>query len=176
MSWSLFSSGVEPLSWAQTTLKQGGWPATAENEQSLIAWALLEGGGGQFNPLNTSQTEPGSSGFNSSAVQNYTSWDQGVQATVQTINEGYPGIQSDLAAGHGLTGASASGLSKWSGGGYTSVQETWARAASYMHGKTAPLPGGSLDASGGFSGGSCINGMIVMATWLFLIAWMLLHW
>jgi len=148
MTWSLFSqSGVTPKSWAESVLKAGGWPTSNSNVQSLIAWALNEGGGGQYNPLNTTQTESGSSNFNNlgggQGVQNYTSWSEGVTATVSTLNNGdYGSIVSDLKSGNGIGSNASSALSTWSGSGYSSIEATWSRAAQYMNGATAALPGG----------------------------------
>ena len=100
-----------PQTLADTLLRQPGVaaPITASNEYALKVWALAEGGGagcpGQApfqspwqnsggpagNPLNTTQTEPGSSNWNGVGVQIYqdgsgqTCWYWGVLATTQTI-------------------------------------------------------------------------------------------
>ncbi len=100
-----------PQTFADTLLRQPGVaaPITASNEYALKVWALAEGGGagcpGQApfqspwqnsggpagNPLNTTQTEPGSSNWNGVGVQIYqdgsgqTCWYWGVLATTQTI-------------------------------------------------------------------------------------------
>src|SRR5215469_7391453 len=147
MAWSLFDqTQASPLSWATSVLKQGGWPVTTANQQSLIAWALLEGGGGSYNPLNTTQG-PGSN-FNSVGVKNFASWDQGVTNTVATINNGYyPNIVADLRSGAGLSGNASGNLQTWSGPGYSGIQSTWARAGSYLGGQTAALPGGTGSSS-----------------------------
>jgi hypothetical protein len=105
------SDSCSPQSFADTFLTQSGVnaPITASNEYALEIWALAEGGGagctGQpadqppwqhsggpaGNPLNTTQTEPGSTNWNSVGVQIYrdgsgaTCWDWGVLATTQTI-------------------------------------------------------------------------------------------
>lgn len=77
-----------------------GAPLTAENYKLLAAWAQAEGGTAKFNPFNTTQPAPGATNFNSVGVKDYTSYQQGVQATVQTLNNGnYPGILSSLKAG-----------------------------------------------------------------------------
>src|SRR5262244_1348196 len=155
MAWSLFSqSQVSPKSWAEAVLAAGGWPKTDANIQSMIAWALNEGGGGQFNPLNTTLSEPGASSFNSVNVRNYTSWHQGVTATVATLQGSYYGdIRSALKSGKGLGSGYYSGLATWSGMGYSNVGGTWAQAGKYMSGQAVPLPGGG-GSSGGGGGGS----------------------
>ncbi len=81
-----------------------GAPLTAENYKLLAAWAQAEGGNATYNPFNTTQPAAGASNYNSDGVKNYTSYDQGVQATVQTLNNGYyPGILSSLKAGTSAT-------------------------------------------------------------------------
>jgi hypothetical protein len=128
------SSGAPtPLSWATSLLKAGGFPQTAANLQSLIAWALNEGGGGAANPLNTTQSAAGATTFNSVGVKNYPSWATGIGATIQTINNGrYPNIVADLKSGKGIGGNAGSDLLTWSGSGYSAIAGNWARAAAYL--------------------------------------------
>ncbi|MDA8319075.1 MAG: hypothetical protein M0030_04565 [Actinomycetota bacterium] len=142
MAWSLFSqSQVTPLSWATAVLRAGGWPETAANKQSLIAWAINEGGGGTYNPLNSTQG-PGTS-FNSVGVKNYGNWQIGTAQTVATMKNGYyPNIVADLKSGKGIGGNAAGDLHTWSGGGYSAISQNWAAAAKYLGGKSAPLPAG----------------------------------
>lgn len=147
MAWSLFDqTQVSPLAWAQAELQSLGVPLTPANEQSLIAWALLEGGGGTYNPLNTSQPEPGSSSFNSDRVQNYPNWQTGYEGTTATIDQqDYTQIKADLSAGTGI--APTPELSTWSGNGYDSLSKTWNEAGQYMSGQKANPPAGSQNAS-----------------------------
>ena len=122
-------SGTSPLQWASAVLTAGGFPKTAANLQSLVAWALNEGGGGANNPLNTTQGGPGATDFNSVGVKNFPSVAEGVQATVATIRNGYyPNILSDLASGKGISSNASADLLKWSGSGYSSLSRNWARA------------------------------------------------
>jgi hypothetical protein len=165
MSWSLFSqTAVTPVSWADSVLSALGAPQSAANKQSLIAWALLEGGGGQYNPLNTTLPESGASSLNGVGVENYTSWSQGVQATVATLEQSnFSGIAASLKSGSGIGSGDASELSSWSGGGYSSLSETWSKAASYLGGASAPLPGGSASSSsssGSSSGSSGVGSLL----------------
>jgi hypothetical protein len=153
MAWSLFDqSAVTPKSWATSVLKAGNWPTSNANIQSLIAWALNEGGGGEYNPLNTTQTESGSSNFNNlgggQGVQNYTSWSQGIGATVATLNNGsYPNILSDLASGNGIGSNASSNLETWSGSGYGGITGTWSEASKYMGGSATTIAGGGTGTS-----------------------------
>jgi hypothetical protein len=148
MAWSLFDqTAVSPISWAQSELASLGVPLTAVNEQSLIAWALREGGGGTYNPLNTSQPEPGSTTFNSSGVQDYPSWDTGIEGTTATIEQSaYTQIYADLQAGTGI--GATSELGTWSGGAYDSLASTWGEAGQYLNGQSTPLPSGTSGSSG----------------------------
>lgn len=57
------------------------------NALSIIAQIQAEGGQARFNPLNTSLRMPGSTDYNSIPVQNYTSYAQGLDATVQTLKQ-----------------------------------------------------------------------------------------
>ena len=166
MAWSLFSSGASPRSWASSLLSRLGAPQTAANQQSLIAWALREGGGGTFNPLNTTLSAPGASCLNSVCVRNYTSWSQGIEATANTIQGGnFSQILADLKSGGGVGGNAAGELLSWSGNGYSSLASTWGQAGQYMGGNIAPLPGGmgniqTTSALGGLLGGG-IGGSIL---------------
>ena len=171
MAWSLFSSGISPLSWATALLRSLGAPTTSANEQSIIAWALNEGGGGNFNPLNTTLPAAGASCFNSVCVRNYTSWQQGIQATVGTLQSNfYNDIRAALQSGQGLGSGNFGGLSKWSGGGYSNVAGNWSKAAQFMSGKAVPLPGGGSNITAqtmGFNpfgglGSSLFSGLLSM--------------
>jgi hypothetical protein len=72
-------------------LKRLSAPVTDENLKFLYAWRQSEGDGGRYNPFNTTLKKPGSSFFNylnkkrTIGVQNYTSADQGLEATTQTL-------------------------------------------------------------------------------------------
>lgn len=142
MAWSLFAQDqVTPRGWADAVLSSGGWPDTAANEQSLISWALLEGGGGEYNPLNSTQGDGTS--FNSIGVKNYPSWDDGLTQTVATMTNGYyPDIVAALKSGKGIGPAAGSDLQTWSGQGYDALQGTWGEAEKYLDGKKTPLPTG----------------------------------
>lgn len=97
-------SGVTPNDFARAMLSAGGYPLTNNNMLALVTWMKLEGGhyhnGAKYNPLNTSQKMDGSynPGF-TAGVQAYTSWKQGLDATMKTLNYGaYKTIRASLAA------------------------------------------------------------------------------
>jgi len=112
-----------PRSFARAVLAAEGVPRTRCNVRAMLAWEAAEGGHwsntAQYNPLNTTMPEPGSSPMNPVGVQSYTSWGQGLRATVDTLNNGnYPGILTALSAGNDAQSvADAVGASPW-GTGY----------------------------------------------------------
>ena len=86
------------LQWAHALLASGGWPDTAEHLTALVAWASAENTTADWNPLATTQREPGSTNFNGAHVQNYLSQGEGLAATVQTLRNGYyPEVIAHLA-------------------------------------------------------------------------------
>lgn len=107
---------------AQQVLYQLGFPQTAQNINFLVAWANREGGGGANNPLNTTQRYAGSTSFNKVGVQNYATIQDGITATVQTLNNGYyKDILAALKSGKADVNATYAGLATWSGKGYDSL-------------------------------------------------------
>ncbi len=93
-----------PTSFAQALLTALGSPVTDDNVQAVTAWEAAEGGNwhntAHYNPLNTTLPEPGSTTVNSAGVRSYTSWGQGLQATVSTLQEGaYASIRDALSTG-----------------------------------------------------------------------------
>lgn len=81
--------------WARQLLARLGIKATTANVTALKAWMAAEGGHwhntAYYNPLNTTQSEPGARSMNSVGVKAYTSWDQGLNATVTTLKNGHYG-------------------------------------------------------------------------------------
>jgi hypothetical protein len=53
-----------------------------------VAWQTAEGARASFNPLDTTLPMPGATNFNSVGVKNYVSQDQGLTATVRTLQGG----------------------------------------------------------------------------------------
>jgi cell wall-associated NlpC family hydrolase len=117
---------VTPQTFATALLQKLGAPATPQNVSSLVGWQAREGGNwnntAKYNPLNTTQKEPGSGDTGSQGdIGVYKNWGQGLKATVDTLNNGdYGDIVGALKSGKGLSGSLA-GLHTWSGGGYSSI-------------------------------------------------------
>lgn len=61
---------------------------SVHRKRALLAWMYAEGAGGRYNPLNTTLPKPGSYAINSAGVQSYVSFQQGVEATAETLNYG----------------------------------------------------------------------------------------
>lgn len=108
-----------PAWWAHELLQRLGFPTTSENVKAIVAWEAAEGGhwnnSAAFNPLNTTQPEPGSGTMNGVGVRVYDSWEQGLDATVQTLRSGnYGTILAALQNGHDAQAvADAVVHSKW---------------------------------------------------------------
>ncbi len=88
------------------------------NVSAIVAWERAEGGNwnnsAKFNPLNTTQTAPGSISINGVGVQSYQSWSEGLDATVQTLRNGrYNAILNALNGTNPYTVAGAVGASPW---------------------------------------------------------------
>jgi hypothetical protein len=85
----------------------------------ISAWEQQEGGNwkndAKFNPLNTTLGEPGSVSINSSGVQAYNSWAQGLDATTSTLmSSSYQSIINTLAQNDSFdTFAQAVDSSSW---------------------------------------------------------------
>lgn len=73
---------------ARRLLPAIGAPVTQRNLWALVSWMQAEGSTAKFNPLATTQEMPGAKNFNSVGVKNYTSLEQGVEATAKTLNYG----------------------------------------------------------------------------------------
>lgn len=81
-----------PTDFALALLRSANLPITRNNLVAVVAWEKLEGGhwenSATFNPLNTTQSMAGSTTKNADGVQAFTSWDQGVAASVKTLKNG----------------------------------------------------------------------------------------
>lgn len=86
---------MTPREFAVALLLELGAPTSDENVSALVAWEASEGGHyvakwATFNPLCTSQPMPGDKGpGNRYGVRAYTSWRQGLDATVKTLTNGH---------------------------------------------------------------------------------------
>jgi hypothetical protein len=93
-----------PYDFAVALLSALGDPLTPQNVGAIVSWEKAEGGNwnspAKYNPLNTTRRMPGSRSVNAVGVQAYTSWQQGLSATVQTLQTGaYSNIISALKSG-----------------------------------------------------------------------------
>jgi len=104
--------------WQVQILRGIGAPVTPQNLTFLNAWTRAEGGGASYNPFNTTQPASGASNYNSVGVKNYATPQQGIQATVQTLNNGrYGNILAALKQGtNARAAASALAASPWGTG------------------------------------------------------------
>jgi peptidoglycan hydrolase CwlO-like protein len=113
------------LTWARALLVAMRFPVTADNVAAITAWEMAEGGHwyntAYYNPLNTTQSMPGATVFNSVGVKAYTSWKQGLEATMITLRNGYyGGILDALRRGNDATAvAAAVGASPWGTGNFS---------------------------------------------------------
>ena len=106
---SATGSAETPILFAEQLLQMMGWPQTKSNIDAMVAWEAAEGGAwdnsARYNPLNTTQPEPGatSAGTSQSSIRAYNSWAQGLQATAATLRQnqtGYAGIRQAFASGN----------------------------------------------------------------------------
>jgi hypothetical protein len=75
--------------WATAFLQVMGAPTCRPNLVVTIAWQAQEGTQAAWNPLATTHRMDGSTDFNSVGVQNFRSLAQGLQATKETIENGW---------------------------------------------------------------------------------------
>jgi hypothetical protein len=83
---------TSPVDWAHDWLARANFPDTADNLRVVYSWEYAEsgGGGGMWNPLNTTQGGyPGESDLNSVGVKNYTTREDGLNANAKVIHNGY---------------------------------------------------------------------------------------
>jgi hypothetical protein len=106
--------------WAKSLLTALGYPVTKLAVQDIMSWQDKENTTAAFNPLATTEPMPGATIFNSAGVRNYTSAEQGLQATVKTLNNGYyPDILNALSIGGTGDFGLAVGDSPWGSGYFT---------------------------------------------------------
>jgi peptidoglycan hydrolase CwlO-like protein len=88
--------------WAGSLLPALGAGTGRENMIAIVAWEAAEGTEATWNPLATTKDMPGATVYNSHGVRNYVSKQQGIDATVGTIelpNRGYEPIIARLRSG-----------------------------------------------------------------------------
>jgi hypothetical protein len=111
-----------PRDFARALISAYGGTPTEPLIQGIQAWAMQEGGHWQnralHNPLNTTLVLPGSTKINTvnaktgTGVQAYTSWNQGLEATMQTLSFPNNGYEDIIAALRDSDAKDASGLFK----------------------------------------------------------------
>lgn len=77
--------------YAAAILQGIGAPSTPQNLLALHAWQQAEGGTATNNPFNTTQPFQGATNYNSVGVKNYATPEHGIQATIQTLQNGHYG-------------------------------------------------------------------------------------
>lgn len=90
-------------SWAIDLAERLGNPAPdAATVALIVAWTNAEdrsdGALNRFNPLNTTETSGAIQTINGDGVRGYSTYEDGMQATVRTLSYGYPGY-SEIVAG-----------------------------------------------------------------------------
>lgn len=105
--------------WQAKILAGLGAPATPENIKFLNAWAQAEGGSAANNPFNTTEPGHGTIGnYNSVGVKQYGTPQGGIQATIDTLQNGrYGAILNALHQGtSALADAQAEATTPWGTG------------------------------------------------------------
>jgi hypothetical protein len=128
-----------PGSFATALLESIGVSHPSASDIAFVEeWETAEGGNwgnsAHFNPLNTTLKESGSQPFAPGAgVQSYTSWTQGLAATVSTLrSSAYSGVVNALKAGDGAQAEAALKASQWDANHYASGFPTSSAAAAYV--------------------------------------------
>jgi hypothetical protein len=108
-----------PTSWAEAFIGGLRDPETSCNVAAVTAWEIAEGGNwanpAAYNPLNTTQYEPGAYSVNPDGVKAYPTWSEGLAANLTAITNGlYGPVLSALATGDNAQAvASAVAASPW---------------------------------------------------------------
>jgi hypothetical protein len=134
--------GDNEKAWSEAILTSLGAPLTSANIVSIGYWMQNEAGGpgagivGANNPINVSQPCCGGvpiqdDGDGVTFLQSYPSVADGIDAITQYLNRGnYTAILADLKSGVGLRTDSnlASEISLYSGGGYSTIPDSWGQS------------------------------------------------
>jgi hypothetical protein len=135
-------SGENQKAWSEAILTALGAPRTSENIVSIGYWMQNEAGSppsgivGANNPINVSQPCCGGvpiqdDGDGVTFLQSYPTVADGVEAIRQYLNRGnYTAMLADLKQGVGLMNDPnlASEIGLFSGGGYTTIPDSWGRS------------------------------------------------
>jgi hypothetical protein len=121
--------------WATAVLPGVGAPVNAINLDTLWAWSHAESGADVMrwnNPLNTTEYWPGAVAMNSVGVKRYASENDGVLATVATLDNGYyPVILANLR--------SSVPRAQW--GNACANLDTWGTGCGWLQATYGPAPG-----------------------------------
>ena len=134
--------GENQKAWSEAILNSLGAPLTSANIVSIGYWMQNEAGSppsgivGANNPINVSQPCCGGvpiqdDGDGVTFLRSYPSVADGVEAITQYLNRGnYTTILADLKAGVGLMNDSnlASEIQLYSGGGYSTIPDSWGQS------------------------------------------------
>jgi hypothetical protein len=135
-------TGENEKAWSEAILNALGAPLTSANIVSIGYWMQNEAGSppsgivGANNPINVSQPCCGGvpiqdDGDGVTFLQSYPTVADGVEAITQYLNHGnYTQILADLKAGAGLMSDSslASEISLYSGGGYSTIPDSFGQS------------------------------------------------
>lgn len=96
-------AGTTDENFYKKLLEYLGAPVSDENMKFILAWRQAEGKGGRYNPFNTTQKLNNSTKMNSVGVQHYNSAEDGMRATLKTLNNGrynciVNGLRNDIGA------------------------------------------------------------------------------
>jgi len=96
-------AGTTDENFYKKLLENLGAPLTDENMKFILAWRQAEGKGGRYNPFNTTHKVNNSTRMNSHGVQHYSSAEDGMKATLKTLNNGrynciVNGLKNDIGA------------------------------------------------------------------------------
>lgn len=139
------ASSITWEQWAALFLPRIAAPVCRENVIAVVAWAAQENTDAGWNPLATTLRMSGSTRFNGAGVRNYASLEQGLQATVLTLQQGMevhgygPIVDGLRRCAHPMETARAVNASRWclgcSGGAYV-TRMVPAVAAAYGWGRS----------------------------------------
>jgi hypothetical protein len=79
---------VTYVQWAAAFVERIPAPACANNVVAVVAWAEQESTVAGWNPLATTLSLPGATLFNSAGVKNYQTLEQGLDASLMTLQKG----------------------------------------------------------------------------------------
>lgn len=113
---------------AATQILRGiGAPINQHTVGAMVGWFNAEGGNwnntASYNPLNTTLTTPGARAINGAGVKAYNNWNEGINATVQTLKQGnMTGIRQAFMSSDPQAVIHAIGASPWGTNGALAAQ------------------------------------------------------